>query len=228
MKRVLLAGACLVGLGLLPMAAQATTIQLGINGDAQVGANALNFGQYPQGAPYASAPGYGTFQVSLVNAGLFASAGVTPGEFGHIQSLNEGVGSVTLPGPFMTFDSGGSNLQLWATKIPASAVGPFSLTDTPNGAVASLNIDGYVFDTSANKRLGDFTSTFAATFNGESVAELESSALPLNTPFSATFTANLSAVPEPASWLLMIVGFFGLGATLRGAKRRGLTLLPAG
>jgi hypothetical protein len=29
-----------------------------------------------------------------------------------------------------------------------------------------------------------------------------------------------AAVPEPASWALMIGGFFGLGATLRGARRR--------
>jgi hypothetical protein len=29
-----------------------------------------------------------------------------------------------------------------------------------------------------------------------------------------------NAVPEPASWALMLTGFFGLGATLRAARRR--------
>jgi hypothetical protein len=33
-------------------------------------------------------------------------------------------------------------------------------------------------------------------------------------------TVNGSAVPEPATWAMMLVGFGALGATLRGAKRK--------
>jgi hypothetical protein len=90
LTRLALVTACLIAL--TPLSAGASTIELGINGDVQVGSNYIDFGQYPNGAPYTPAPGYGTFEISLVNAGVFSNAGVTTGEFGNVQSLNEGPG----------------------------------------------------------------------------------------------------------------------------------------
>jgi hypothetical protein len=45
-----------------------------------------------------------------------------------------------------------------------------------------------------------------------------------NTPglVKAVFTLKAGAVPEPASWAMMIVGFFGLGAMLRATRRQTL------
>jgi hypothetical protein len=208
----------------------AETIQLGINGDAQVGSNYIDFGQYPTGAPYTPAPGYGTFEVSLVNAGVFSSAGVTTGEFGNIQSLSAGTGAVSLAAPFMTFGmtgsgpTGGSNLQLWATNIPngGEGAGPFVLTDTPDGAVASFDVDGYVWDTNTGTKVDTFTGTFSATFDGQSVASLFTN-LPIDTPFSATFTATVvptTTTPEPASMLLMGAGLLGVGLISRRKTRK--------
>jgi hypothetical protein len=202
----------MAGALLVAVPGSADTIQLGLNGDAQVGSNYIDFGQYPNGAPYTPAPGYGTFEVSLVNAGVFSSAGVTTGEFGTIQSLNEPPGPITLPSAFITFDTGGSNLQLWATNLPPGSVGPFTLTDTPDGAVVSFDVDGYIFDTNSSQKVDTFTGTFSATFDGETVADLFTN-LPIDTPFSATFTATVvpTSTPEPAYVGLMAFLLVGVG-----------------
>jgi hypothetical protein len=215
MRKLLALALPLFAGGALTAAASGQTIQLGINGDAQIGSNYIDFGQYPNGAPYTPAPGYGTFEISLVNSGVFSSAGATTGEFGTIQSLNEPPGAVTLPSAFMTFDTGASNLQLWATNIPPGDVGPFELTDTPDGAVASFDVDGYVWDTNTSTMIDTFTGTFSATFDGQNVAALFTN-LPINTPFSATFIAMpiVSSMPEPASSALL------LGAAGIGLRRR--------
>jgi hypothetical protein len=208
----------------------ASTIQLSIDGNASVGSNYIDFGNFPSSPPvYTAAPGYGTFLVSLVNSGIFSSAGVTTGETGMIQSLNETPGPQSCPsatnglcnGAFMTFNTGGSNLQLWATNIPPGTVGPFMLQDTADGAVASFDVDGYIKDTNTGNRIDTFTGTFSATFDGQTVASLFTN-LPLNTGFSATFTATTipTTIPEPASMLLMGAGLLGVGLVSRRKARK--------
>jgi len=193
-------------------------MDLGINGEVQVSSSAISFGQYPTGAPYAPAPGYGTFEVSLVNSGVFQSGGVATGEFGTIQSLSTSTTGTTLtptPGsslPFMTFDSGGSNLQLYLTElVPGSSSGPYTVTNTPDGAIIAFNVDGFVYDTSNGSRM-NFTATMSATFDGMTASELLGGIDP-DTPFTGTFMATL--VPEPSTLLLLGLGVSSLGLIRR-------------
>jgi hypothetical protein len=207
------------------MTAAASPIQLGFNGDAEISGSNISFGQYPNGAPYAPAPGYGKYEVSLVNPGLFQDAGVTTGEFGNIQSLNAvttpvGTKLNPTPGsslPFMTFDTGGSNLQLFLTELVAGTSGPFTLIDTSFGAVAAFNVDGFIYNTTTMQET-NFTGTFSATFDGMTVNELEASSS-VDTPFSGTLALTLA--PEPSSMGLLggALLAFGFVARRRHAKR---------
>src|SRR5579863_2647771 len=156
----------------------AESLNLGINTVVEIGTNFISFGQFPNGVPYTPAPGFGTFQVSLVNSSVFSSAGVVTGEFGMIQSLNQtlepGGPAGFTPIEFMTFDMGGSNLQLWADNIPFGNVSgwPFTFIDTPIGAVASFNVDGFIKDTTTGNTVDTFTGICSATFAGVSTAQL--------------------------------------------------------
>ncbi|HEY1950368.1 MAG TPA: PEP-CTERM sorting domain-containing protein [Bryobacteraceae bacterium] len=206
------------------------TIDLGINGDARVGADFINFGNYPTGTIFTPPPGGGTIVVSQPPMGMFLAAGVTAGEAGTIQSLSA---TMTPPGtilnpdpttalPFIAFSGAGSNLEVFLTELVQGATtGPFSLTDTPNGAVASFNINGFVYNTTDQSR-ENLTGTFAATFNGTTVAQLEAEeagGTPINTPFTGTFTATaippVVVTPEPTSLLLMGAGLLGIGMISR-------------
>jgi hypothetical protein len=221
---------------LVTISSFALPIALGINGDAQVGPNFINFGNYPTGTVYTPTPGYGTLIVAQPPVGIFLNGGVTAGEFGMIQSLNA---SMTPPGtilapdpttdlPFLTFDAGGSNLKVFLTElVPGSTTGPFSLVDTANGAVASFNIDGFVYNVT-NKSRQDITGTFAATFNGTSVAQLEAEEADgtnIMTPFTGTFSVasivpGTPSVPEPPSLSLLGVVLLGIGTISRRKLRK--------
>ena len=116
---------------------------LGIQGAIEVGSNYIDFGQSLTGGPFTPAPGTGIFQVTSVGAGsIFATGGVTAGELGDITSLN---GGEPYPFVFMAFTgAGGAGDSLNATSIPSGSVGPFTLTDTPQGAEAFFHVLGYI------------------------------------------------------------------------------------
>jgi hypothetical protein len=208
---------------LMAVPAFSSTIVLGMSGDASVGANFINFGIYPQGAPYVPAPGTGIFEVTAPVTNIFASNGVVPGEFGTIQSLNsalEPAGTVlATPIQFLTFATGGSNLQLFLTEVfqgnlPSPPPSPFVLNDTASGATAAVDFMGYILNTTDSSKTA-VTGLFQATFSGMTVAELLGS-LPVDTAFSGTL--SVTPTPEPASLLLLGIGLLGAGVIARKKK----------
>lgn len=60
----------------------------------------------------------------------------------------------------------------------------------------------------------------SGTFNGTGVADARTRP----THVSIDFVGNISAVPEPSSWALMILGFGGIGLVVRRRRRRGSQL----
>ena len=51
-----------------------------------------------------------------------------------------------------------------------------------------------------------------------------SGAIPEFAPDNATFTASVAAVPEPSTWAMMILGFFGIGFMAYRRKQNGPAL----
>ena len=47
----------------------------------------------------------------------------------------------------------------------------------------------------------------------------------VNTSFNGTYT--ISAVPEPVTWAMMLIGFGGLGAVMRTQRRKQLSAVAA-
>jgi hypothetical protein len=143
------------------------------------GPNYIDF-QNASGA-YVSPPGYGTFTVGT-NMSALSGLGITPGEIGEIQSINDPTGSVTLPGPFITFHGAGSQYQLVATEIPAGdIVGPITARDNTDGTSTDFwEVDGTVSGMSGST----FRLFFSANFPFSVAAQF--TMLPYNTTCTAT------------------------------------------
>lgn len=120
----------------------------------------------------------------------------------------------------------------WSAAGPFSAVEGLTLTFDDAGpqigqaALQSMtyspsNLGGYMLDGVEN------VSTFADLLDGDPNGQWTLGVYPLGpfgtdkiTSWSLTFTDHTgSAVPEPATWLLMLVGFGLIGAAVRTGRR---------
>ncbi len=208
----------------------ASTIDLGINGDAQVGANFISFSDdFPVDDHFNPASTYGNFVVAEVKPGdMLSEAGLHNGAGGLIQSLDTAIDPVKAPGDFTNVYTPGhafmnfsNSTTFFLTDLVQGTLAPgspFTATTTPNGLILTFNVDGYVMNLSTGQRT-NYTGTFASTFNGVANIEDLAQQLPLQTPFSATF--SLSAVPEPASLFLMGLGLFSASLVAGFRTARG-------
>ena len=94
----------------------------------------------------------------------------------------------------------------------------------PNPTVAL----GFIYDdvTPLNTNGVLFQGTSSAVYNlwatGPGAGELYTYGVNGAPAFDARGTLRVGAVPEPASWAMMLMGFGGLGALLRGRRQQSL------
>lgn len=68
------------------------------------------------------------------------------------------------------------------------------------------------------------TTPLTATFTGPVYFVTDKGPVTLSSFDNATFSASLAAVPEPAAWGLMIVGFGAIGGALRRRQRTNVSV----
>jgi hypothetical protein len=83
--------------------------------------------------------------------------------------------------------------------------------------LTSVTFDG------ASVPLTNAAGTYFAGFGGNPLVGLQTIVVKGLEKGNVSYTGNFTfqAVPEPASWSLMLLGAAGLGAAMRGGRRRG-------
>ena len=148
------------------------------------------------GLLFATSNGDGTFTANSGTINLSGSFSDTGG--GHLVADAAAPATMTSPSGFFYFDN-----QLLPGQNPLVL----------NGGLL------FVLSSAAHHEVNIFS-------NGPSpVANAGTYTLMANTSETTNGAFSLTAVPEPASWALMLVGFGGLGAVLR--RRRQLTAAVA-
>ena len=201
--RKYLAGAALCALLALPTVGQATTHTLALTGDIS-GLMTNNF----------------TFGTTFYETGQLALSGFRPFVMQDGDTVDVSVtitgGAFTLPvRQNMFFGLNFSDILGGAQPTTASATGQFSFNGGPSVGAGCGNCTSLI--SSQNSMPLSF-STLAATgtFNVSSDYDISSISVSYQVDSPAV------AVPEPATWALMISGFGMAGAMFR--RRRGLGL----
>jgi hypothetical protein len=186
----------------------------------------------------------GSANAAIITYELSGSAGYTLGGVVHsgtfdIVGTGDTANVVTPPTPFPADD-------LINGTLPAGlSNAPFSIAITLDGTAFNVIGDGYVFVAPSVNGLGfgspsagDFIHFIApqlATYDlvsnlgpivgagfGSSTQSVLTTggALLFGEISNAQFSSATAGVPEPVSWTLMLLGFGGIGALLRGRRPR--------
>ena len=98
-----------------------------------------------------------------------------------------------------------------------STGGGFGATPSSPGTLSNLVVDAIVTDPTFNL----YTISFTAAASGSFIAEIGTSETGNIGALLDNVSIDLiSGAPEPAAWMTMLVGFFGLGAMTRLARRK--------
>lgn len=137
----------------------------------------------------------------------FASFG--SGEFTGLNAISQSFRTVIGSNYTLRFDAGafGGNTNLLITSV-AGAVQNYTLTANNN---ADITFNPYTFDFTGS---GYDTLTFAVTTTPDSTDALVDNV-----------SVTGLAVPEPATWAMMIMGFGAMGSALRRSRQRQLTVV---
>ena len=124
-----------------------------------------------------------------------------------------------LSSPFLITNVTGSETYQGVTEaiIGVGAVGSYANNDNllfVPGAPGSLTLGGITFTTA--------TDTFNIGFVNPFYAIVQQSTDPAGTfpPGVALANFSVTAVPEPATWAMLLLGFAGLGFALRHSRRK--------
>lgn len=151
---------------------------------------------------------------SFSNQGLtFTSSGTFMGIWNlspNSNGTNSNVFAGFDTGDFETITrTGGGNFSLYSFDMT------ISWYDTNPLEVVTINGSPIV--------LAQGLNTFNFGTNFENISSVVITGVPSNTGYWSLDNIVYSAVPEPATWAMLILGFFGIGATLRSSRRKVAT-----
>ena len=114
--------------------------------------------------------------------------------------------------------AGTYQLSFWLSGNPDGSPSTKSMTVSVGSVLNQL----FTYDVTGDKSNMNFVLehlTFTSTGGSNTLSFLSQD---VNSPFGAVVGGiSISAVPEPATWAMLILGFGGIGTMLRYARRRG-------
>ena len=192
--------AIVVAMGAAAMPAAATTVTIP---DVSPGASTY----YGTGDASVTYSGVTFTQSSTLGNALLFNAGSNY-FFGPIAVLTSQQETSGLANILISLPSAATSFSVDFSTFNGSDV-TFLLSNGASTAQASSCCDGYV--------LGSTFSVVSSPFNSVLVTSPDFVLSVANITFSG-------GVPEPATWAMMLIGFAGMGATLRTARRRAVAI----
>jgi hypothetical protein len=189
-------------------------IRQGANCGSQLFCSDDGAGSLPQVVKNSGASDFasGTVVIKAGELNFHPGAG-GPGTDSIVRFLAPTAGTYTISGSFSRRDvtsSGDGSLASIFSNIGGVSTSLFSMTIANTSYGSSTTFGGLVVNLGAGDSI-DFALNNAGDFTFDSVA------------LGATISNNISAVPEPATWAMMISGFGMAGAALRRRVRTSIT-----